>query len=45
MIQNIHECKQKRAIDAINKRKNAWFLAPTQLLIQGQWWSKHITHF
>ena len=31
-------------IDNINKRKYFKFLIPTQLLIQGQWWSYNETH-
>lgn len=33
----------KRNVDPRNIRKELWLLTPTQLLIQGQWWSKRST--
>lgn len=35
---------QKPSIHKINSRKYPWFPAPTQLLIQGQWWSNTYVH-
>lgn len=35
---------RKQLSDRINKRNIAWFLFPTQLLIQKQWWSNSCTH-
>jgi hypothetical protein len=33
------ENKMKSQVEARKARKELWFLTPTQLLIQGQWWS------
>ena len=32
-------CKEMRATYIVNRTKYFWFFSPTQLLIQGQWWS------
>lgn len=35
----IRACKEISAIYIVNNTKNFWFVSPTQLLTQGQWWS------
>lgn len=32
------------SVKSRKRRKNLWFRSPTQLLIQGQWWSNLSTH-
>jgi hypothetical protein len=42
-----HEIIMKMSVntmEVMNVMNQLWLLAPTQLLIQGQWWSKRSTH-